>query len=457
MLIRPLGDMEYTYWLMGLSSPTNFTIITEIQGTLADGVIKETLLFLQKCYPLLNVTILPDKKHGAVFISTGSEISFIRDELPLKNTDNYQCTEALTSIMEAEKAWRFTGGNEVLMRCRILRHSPSHASILFTFHHAIADAPSALLFIQDFFSIAAEISEGRQPEYSFKTDNGPLEQHITPKNKGLGAFLRMNRHSLSLNLIRCLPGTVRVPPEQTTWPDERCDRIIISSLEPSKAAAVLDAVKKRFLSIHSVLCAAHLKAIALEFPSRKSIRTLLLSLVNLRNHPGYISPPPSLNLMISMVDTFITIKHGTSFWELAETIQNKNRKMLRHARHCTYFPALCRMIHATSWLYDGSPKSSKRFVRMGKCTRPEALTLSNIGNVSISGRYGGITLTNVSYLISLSTSGIFGAGINSFNGRLNWNFTYATPSLTTAHAEEMANHCREILLSECGIAVNGEY
>lgn len=448
-MLRPLGDMEYTYWLMGISSPTSFTIVTSVTGELPEALLRTALNFAQKRHPLLNATIQPDRKHGAVFVHTSGKIPFASTELPDDNVCDCRCGTALTSIMEHEKAWDFFRDGSPLLRCHLLRHAPTCATILFTFHHAVADAASAVSLVEELFTTVTALAQGNEPEIVPCKENGPLEKHIDKRYRGFRAFLRMNRYALGQNAVRLFPGTVALPADRSTWPDECRERFILSSLDRQQTTTLLDTAGAHDCSIHAALCAAHLLALVGEYPDRRKLKTLLLSLVNLRNHPGFITPPASLNLMISMIDSWFSAGSHDDLWRTAEMIQNRIRQMLQRKQHLTCFPMMCHVIRATHWLYDGTLGSSRRFVRSGQITRPQAITLSNIGKVTIRENYGLFSLHDLSYLISLSTSGIFGAGINTFSGRLNWNFTYADPALSESHALQLAQRSRTILIEAC--------
>lgn len=68
-IIRPLGDQEYTYWIMDLAARTQFTAMAEITGgdVLARGSLEHALAKVRLRHPLLRVKITMDERGKAVF------------------------------------------------------------------------------------------------------------------------------------------------------------------------------------------------------------------------------------------------------------------------------------------------------------------------------------------------------------------------------------------------------
>ncbi|MBU2489742.1 MAG: GNAT family N-acetyltransferase, partial [Proteobacteria bacterium] len=65
--VRPLGDMEYTYWLMDLTSRANFVFCAELSGGLDPRALEKALVPWTRAYPLLGTKIVEHKK-GAMFV-----------------------------------------------------------------------------------------------------------------------------------------------------------------------------------------------------------------------------------------------------------------------------------------------------------------------------------------------------------------------------------------------------
>jgi hypothetical protein len=78
-------------------------------------------------------------------------------------------------------------------------------------------------------------------------------------------------------------------------------------------------------------------------------------------------------------------------------------------------------------------------------SRPLVVPVSNIGIVDFPSQYGSFNVENMTFFVPLSSSGIWGSAANTFNGRLNWNFTYAWPVVSEEQAGRMAARSMDIL------------
>ena len=74
-IMRALGGMEYVYWLMDLSSRTNFIVIAELSGQFPFNIIQTALDIVQKSNPFLKVEINQDKNNMPVFRYTDRKIN----------------------------------------------------------------------------------------------------------------------------------------------------------------------------------------------------------------------------------------------------------------------------------------------------------------------------------------------------------------------------------------------
>ncbi len=440
--------MEYTYWMMGITSRTNFTVSCRLSGPVDETNLRNALRTIQRTHPLLNVLIIPDSRHGAVFTScSGILLPLTIATLPAPPAPESRLSydTPLLHYIEAEQQYDFSTDGGPLLRCLLLRHTPQAATLVCTFHHAIADARSAVALICRLLNTYAALAAGRSPDSTLLKDTGPLEQYIPTGYSGFRTLAQFTSHVCRQTLSRVFPRQVHLPVSRNTFPYQRRERFITSIISDSLTDSLRESVRNRACTVHSALCAAKLTALKEEFPTRKSITTWLLSLVDLRSRFDPPVSPDQLGLMISMVETMYTITAATTFWDLARRITVLNGMLLDKGFHFSFFPSLCRIIRATRFLRTTGEHGSRQMLRQGQRTRPPALTVSNIGTVHLSVDSGTLRCEALSYFIPLSSSGLFGSAVNTFNGKLYWNFSYADPAVSRDLALRLAGNSIALL------------
>jgi hypothetical protein len=322
---RPLGTMEYTYWMMGLASSTSFVVTCRLTGVLPHDVLSGALCAIQKVYPLLNVHIVPDKRYGAVFetcpdTSISLSIEYLPDyRQPASGSAAFD-TPFIRRI-ETEQRFDFGAACSPLMRCLLLRHDADNdATLVLTFHHAIADALSAVAVLQNILTSAAAITCGRHPETVLLPDPGPLERYIPRRHCGTAAIGAFALHSLRQAGSRLSPSTRHLPVDEKAWPDRRRERFIMSVLDEHQTEALISTSRKKKCSVHAVLCATQLMALKEEYPLKPQLYTWLLSLVDCRRRFSPPVSPAPLGLMISMIESLVPVAETSTIEDLAAAI-----------------------------------------------------------------------------------------------------------------------------------------
>jgi NRPS condensation-like uncharacterized protein len=99
---------------------------------------------------------------------------------------------------------------------------------------------------------------------------------------------------------------------------------------------------------------------------------------------------------------------------------------------------MTRFIHATHPFRRADVNGSRQMLRQGQLTRPPVLSVSNIGRIDMPADFGPLRCTDVNFFLPLSSSGLFGSAITTFNGKLYWNFSYADPAIARERAVRVA-------------------
>ncbi len=444
MIIRPLGDTEYTYWMMGLASCTNFVVQCRLRGELPTRVISEALRVVQACHPLLRATIAPDRTAGAVFVSCGATLPLIERDLDAPSTASISSDTPLIQCIEAAQRTDMCRDPLPLLRCELLRHGGDDQTLLLTFHHAVADGASAMALIHRIVDTADCLLQGEHPRPSPCPDLGPLEGHIPPHFCGTRAAGRFWWHGLKLNLARWFLRPVHVPVDQRAWPDQRRERFVMSTMDRARTRLIVQGSRRHGCSVHAALTAAQLLALAKEYPLKKVLRVFLLSLVDLRRRLPEVADQESLNTMISMAEICCRFSRDADLWSLAQETQTLLHRRLDGGFHFYYFPWLTRTLRRSHRLRRGDENGSRRMLRQGQLARPPVWPVSNLGNLAMA-RFGRLRIDDLSFVLPLSASGLFGSAINTFDGRLYWNFSYASPAVSAERGLCLARNSIDIL------------
>jgi hypothetical protein len=287
-----------------------------------------------------------------------------------------------------------------------------------------------------------ERTTGSDDDYEF---TAPLEQFIPENHRGFRAIKSLVVHSAMQSMNRFFLRPSSLPVSELHWPDERTDRFILGKCDEQTTRQLISVAKNEKTGIHSALCAAQLLSILDEYPSRSSIRSWLLSLVDLRKRIPNPMHDGTLSLMISMVEFCQRVKRDVAFWDLARDIALKIRNHIDKGFHLRALPAQARLVHMVEGLIKKDADGSRHLLRLGQLSRPLAMPVSNIGMVDYPSRFDHFIVSNMTFVVPLSSSGILGSAVNTFNGQLNWNYTYAWPSVSKKQAVRTARRSMDII------------
>jgi hypothetical protein len=230
-LARPLGFGERFFRLYSMVYPVHFCLVAQIAGSLDSH--KAALAFEQvrRRHPALRVGIVDDAEAGPAFAETDDEI-----EVRFSPTGT---GEEWRDVVERELNRPFDSSPGPLMRATILWSSDGTWMVL-TFHHAIADALSAVSILRDLMrALAGERLDVLPPL-------PPVEAMIA--NFAVGPAIEREtapRAAISSNAGEraWMPDGLRAHVSLLEWDDAETDRLMRSC-------------KANGTTVHGAICAA---------------------------------------------------------------------------------------------------------------------------------------------------------------------------------------------------------
>jgi Condensation domain len=153
--IRPLGGVERLFYLWSLAVPVHFCLVAQIEGAIDLAGLGAALEQVRRRYPALRVCILDDAETGPMFHETENTIEI--STVPVKVQADWP------TVVQSELNRAFEAFPGPLMRVTFLPTSDG-ASIVLTFHHAIADGLSAIRVLRDVMrALAGEPLDALRP------------------------------------------------------------------------------------------------------------------------------------------------------------------------------------------------------------------------------------------------------------------------------------------------------
>jgi len=442
--IRPLGNLEYLYWLMDICARTSFVFAARIEGDLSSDVLKQALRSVQARHPLLRARIMPDREHGALFLPCDAAIPLSIETLaPAADDDD---DAELVALLEREHNTRLVTEQGPLLRAVAAEHEGG-CTLVLTFHHSIGDAISGAAVVRQVLAAARDLHAGRKPASELCPEPGPLERRLPSRHRGWRGLVRMLGYSFGLGLRRLVGGwPSHVPTDTPAWPDERALGLIRHELDMDQTIALARRARAEGCTVHAALTAAQLSAIAAEHTERRRSRVTQLSLVDLRQRSEQVVPADSLGLMISMAETCHVIDPEADQWTLADEVQRALTRRLTRGFHLYYLPWLARLVRWSRFTRMPDESGSRKMLRQGQRSRPMVAPLSNIGPLDLVRDHGAFSLDGLEFLMALASSGLFGSSVSTFRGRLHWNFSYATPAISRERAARVAERALSSLV-----------
>src|ERR1700686_3686797 len=229
--IRLLGCCERFFRLYSLAFPVHFCLVAQIGGAFDAAKLSAAFDQVRRRHPALRVCIVDDAETGPAFYETDNSIEV--HAAPVDADIDWR------GVVESELTLPFDTIPGPLMRATALWASDG-ASIVLTFHHAMADALSGTRILDDLMrALAGEHLDALLPlppieeMLAISASNSPVPQHAASGTDISPACERVAQAS-----------------------DELAVNIAILEWDQKETARLMQRCKENGTTVHGAICAA---------------------------------------------------------------------------------------------------------------------------------------------------------------------------------------------------------
>ena len=418
-MFRTLGATENTTWMLDRICPVSPTIVASISGQWEERELRAALDRIQAKHALLRLRIAPWSRR---FAESDRPI-------PLKIADRKREDEWVEAA-EWEANHIVDWKNGPLARVVWLR-SDHKQDLLLSLHHVAGDGRGCLFLLQ---AILEELS-GVQGADSVEFPS--LESLLPAKyrgRKGLQRALAFIGKSIPFMTSHPIPRLSRQP---FVDPKSRRSRLFHQALSVEDTQALVEAADRSQMNLHSLICAAMLKALGDALSLDKAYSLGCMSAVDLRR---LLKPSmgEGLGSFISMIPTYHRLPQD--LWELAGEIKHEQWMAFRRGDPLASIPfqgLLFARIPFPSWL--------RRVVELAV---PPAIGVSDLGKVAFPEKIGGLHVEALNFVgptNPLFAGQGFAAGVLVFRNRLFLNLGSSEPVLSAHQSNDLVEGTRRYL------------
>lgn len=399
-----------------LANSLNVVIISRIRGTLNEEIVRQALDLAQIHHPRLNCRI----------VGSLDDLRFETEntqKIPLRIVDNLDsehwksvAIDELNSKIDSEK---------VLIRSVLVKSGDSNVNhFITTVHHAIIDAISGMYLHSEILSLCHEILRDNKLPTISKLPVLPSLEDLLPKIVTLNPQDKQTDKKIkTLEFEKYLPNELR-----------SCG-LVHKKLSPELTKRIVSYSKEENTTVHGVLCAAMLLAVAERIKSEDgSLYLSCRSSVDLRRR---LNPPVSdenIAMVVSALTSFHEITKDKPFGEVAREVTQQIKEKLK-----------------TSEIYNVvlSYNKGTEFLLTNPERVPFSVFLTNICRVRIPSDYSFFKLEEISYALSLTAMGsVFALAASTFEEEMVLNFIYSQPAISQDTINTLINSTISILFHD---------
>jgi len=440
VLERPLSSMEKAVWLARHAGTHNCLAIAEIEGPLTAESLRKALDYIQKRHPLLQMRICTGKK-GAVFRNT-PDVPLI----PLRIVDvpEGQWVEEA----ECELRVHLPIDTGPLLRCVMLRHSPTTSTLLLNYFHAVADGFACGYLLRDLLLAATHDRDPAQSEPSPLPLPLSMEERIPRTAKGLLGVLRLFWLIAREFVENLMKGGIPRKLTFDCWPsyEERRSRILPFEFDKEFTDCLKARAQREQTTVHGALCAAGLLAVSRIMTDGSPRLLACTSSVDMRTR---LDPPvkDEQGLFVSVLWSVQRVWKDRPFWDLAREVRRNLFRKIASGGHFAVLAGSSWLVPLLERLLPEGKEGSIRFSRIAESTmiNYKGTGVSNGGAMELGGGVGPFKIRSFRGGVTLLNTGYFTALVSSFNGTLYINYIYNEPMITRARAQQLAETAVELL------------
>ena len=424
--LRSLDLAEKFFWLLDHVSCMNFVVFAELDCLVPLADLQAALTALQATQPLLNCMIAPARD---------GQLGFMRRHAPLPLRVADVADSEWSTEVTAELAVPFPDESCPLARAICLTRLGSGTSVLgLTFHHAIADARSAMTLLRALLRAALtgeriDLAARRVPAAMHSLFAAEHDWHRRPED--VSAIVRVKsqdagRHGRPAPLPWLDHAqTARIP---------RFWRVVLGS---ATTTALLQQCRLRSCTLQGALGAAQLLAERELLDGEDEVTLSLTQPADLRPYLTRMPDPNGLGMYVTLLSASYAVHPGTDFWHLALQIRGDIRAQLARGDGHVLFAEM-----QTATVPPN--RAGVAAFRKAMLTTAPGSVVSNIGDIApVEGK---LPVNSLSFILSpVPYQAVFTA-VNSYGGRLFVNINYDAAKLAHHSARHLADRMQALLL-----------
>lgn len=420
-IIRPLSATETFYVI----SKVSIQIACHIRAHLLSAdLLQQAILQVMQRHVFLSCRII--KKDNLYFFEKNT-----LQHIPLKIYENIDDQEK-SHLIACQELNIPLPEDKVLWRVSLLLHGQAknikqetNYILLTTIHHAIADGVCCIQLQQEILKIYADLLQKKNINFSSHLPVMPALEDLIPKTineTDLQDYIKKYIESAAtINAYALKPLAI-----------EKEERLQINfvqrKLSVAQTETLLTKCKENNISVHGVICAAHLLAV------KKLLNNNLDKLILCCHSPvdirSRLLPPLSKEHMLSAAigcTSCCLIDSETSLWSLGKKI---TLDIQRSIDSQDIFKGLLTFKETRA-----------------KFKLPVAFGVTNVGVVDMPVNYGVFELQEI-YFIPAFTLPMLTAAVVTFNKKLVINYPYTWPYYSERLINELADLAMSHLLSK---------
>lgn len=414
---RPLGATEDMYWRFDSVSPLNFGSVIRLSGEFKTEHLKNALAALQRRHPLMRAAIRMDDDGTPWFRSGVGEIPLQEAEQPRGNE---------WQLLENELNTAFDTPVGPLMRCVLIRHSDTDASLISIYHHAACDGRSAIYLIRDMIQSMTQQANGQSPDLEplppieYYGDRINTLKDYEDFEDGLKTVWKTLQTSARFLTHVGIPMGIR---KETDVPLSQ-QRILVEPrfVEADTMKRIAQKAKAEETTIQCVLNAALSLMVAEDSPRQGLEVTSCTQVLDIRDR---LHPPvgEDCGVFVTGATSLHSLDGNTDFWDLARDIRKRLMETME-----TPLPFFHPAIHK-SFAFLGKTlgkHKAKVFSNIIKKLHPEGLAVSNLGQVVIAVENPAVKVTEFGFATNTNVFNYFNTSAATLNGRMTWSFSGST-------------------------------
>ncbi|KIF00793.1 hypothetical protein PL81_39360 [Streptomyces sp. RSD-27] len=444
---RELSPLERLYWIADHTSPLNVIARARVHGHPPPSLHRRALDTLQLRHPLLRVAITDD--------GTGAHPAFVPLDgrrIPLRFVhvppgDPAADTRWEREVNDRELVERVDWRAGPLLRAVVIASGGAGGEdegqvhdLLLTASHIIADGKTCLSLVREWIEAAAQLDCGTRPRTTPRRALPATDDLLPPRHRGaagVAGFEAMVRREQ--RAARRHPAQRVVPSHQVAF-EQRRTRMVHRFLTPEQLEPLATAARRHGTTVHGVLAAAMVTAVARDAGSPTKAVFSIGSPVDFRGDLEPAVLPDEVGTYVATVASRVRCEPGRSLWSMARAIsQDLVRRRGRQEHLAT--------ISLPRWTGPASLADSESFMRFMDEEGPVNLCLSNVGRYEFPDRAGSWRVGEAQFLTGVSVMGALVATATTSHARLAWNFSYVEGVIPTPRARRIADDSVRAVLS----------